>query len=150
MQRHLQPIGVCCLILVSGCGKPASAPIREIDVPGSDYAFQVPDSLPPGEVKLSFQNTGKVEHEMAVALLKEGITLSRVMEIGKSGGSPDSLIDGIVGILIASPGQRAAGNLMVNLLPGRTYAFVCNFQDAPDQPPHMALGMVGSVAVSSP
>jgi hypothetical protein len=113
-------------------------------VTGSDYAFQLPDSLPAGPTVLRFTNAGKVDHEMGVALLKPGVTLAQVLERIKAGSSPDSLLDGIVGVLIAKPGVSALGGLSVELLPGRTYAMFCNFQDGPDQPPHSSLGMVTS------
>jgi hypothetical protein len=92
-------------------------------------------------------NAGKVDHEMGMALLKPGVTLAQVMDLIKTGGSPDSLIDGIVGILIAKPGVTTLGSLAVDLIPGRTYALFCNFQDAPDKPPHSGLGMLSSRTV---
>jgi hypothetical protein len=82
-----------------------------------------------------------------MALLRPGVTLAQVLDVVKAGGSPDSLLDGIVGILIAKPGVTALGSLTIDLMPGRTYALFCNFQDAPDKPPHSALGMVASRTV---
>ncbi len=120
---------------------------NETMVTGSDYAFQLPDSLPAGRAVIRFTNAGKVAHEMGMALLKPGVTLTQVLERVGAGGSPDSLLDGIVGILIAAPGVSTIGGLSVDLLPGRTYALFCNFQDAPDKPPHSALGMVSSRTV---
>jgi hypothetical protein len=119
----------------------------EVLVTGSDYAFQFPDTLRQGQTTLRFANAGKVEHEMVLALLRPGVTLAQVMDLMKAGGRPDSLIEGIVGILIAKAGVTTLGSLGVDLIPGRTYAFVCNFQDAPDKPPHSALGMVASRTV---
>jgi len=116
----------------------------EVIVTASDYAFQLPDSLRVGRTLFHFKNAGKVPHEMGMALLKPGVTLTQVLELMGAGGSPDSLLDGIIGILIAEPGVSTIGALSVDLLPGRTYALICNFQDGPDQPPHAALGMVAS------
>ena len=84
-----------------------------------------------------------------MALLKPGVSLAQVLELAKAGGSPDSLLDGTVGILIAEPGVTTVGALLVDLLPGRTYALFCNFQDGPDKPPHSDLGMVGSLTIAS-
>jgi len=120
-----------------------------IAVTGSDYAFQLPDSLQAGTTVLHFTNAGKVDHEMGMALLKPGVTLAQVMDRIKGGASPDSLLDGIVGILIAKPGVTTLGGLSVELLPGRTYALFCNFQDGPDKPPHSALGMVTSRTIAA-
>lgn len=122
---------------------------QDITVTGSDYAFQLPDSLQAGTTVLHFNNVGKVDHEMGMALLKPGVTLAQVLETIKSGNSPDSLLDGIVGILIAKPGVTTLGGLSVELLPGRTYAMFCNFQDGPDKPPHSSLGMVTSRTIAA-
>jgi len=119
----------------------------EVLVTGSDYAFQFPDTLRPGQTNLRFVNAGSVDHEMGIALLRPGVTLAQVLDLVKAGGSPDSLLDGLVGILIARPGVTALGSLAVDLSPGRTYALFCNLQDAPDKPPHSALGMVASRTV---
>jgi hypothetical protein len=121
---------------------------QDITVTGSDYAFQLPDSLQAGSTVLHFSNVGKVDHEMGMALLKPGVTLAQVLERIKAGNSPDSLLDGIVGILIAKPGVTTLGGLSVELLPGRTYAMFCNFQDGPDKPPHSSLGMVTSRTIT--
>jgi hypothetical protein len=136
------------LLTLGACKPQASLPeSTDVLVTGSDYAFQLPDTLRPGQTTLRFVNAGKVDHEMGMALLRPGVTLAQVMDLIKAGGSPDSLIDGIVGILIAKPGVTTLGSLAIDLIPGRTYALFCNFQDAPDKPPHSALGMVGSRTV---
>ena len=130
------------LALAGGEACHSEPAIRELTVTGVDYAFQLPDSIQPGRTILRFRNAGKVRHEMVIAQLKNGVTLARVLEVVKTGGSPDSLLDGIVGILIAPPGALTIGGLLADFLPGRTYAFVCSFQDSPDKPPHLALGMI--------
>lgn len=79
--------------------------------------------------------------------LKTGVTLAEVLAAERAGGDVEAFFDGTVGILIASPNDTAGGRLLVELQPGRTYAFWCNFQDAPDQPRHLALGMVHSLRV---
>ena len=114
-----------------------------------DYASELPDSLPAGPTVLRFNNAGKVAHEMGMALLKPGVTLAQVLARIKAGVSPDSLLDGIVGILIAAPGVTPPGGLSVELLPGRTYAMLCNYQDGPDQPLHSSLGMVSSRTIAA-
>jgi hypothetical protein len=117
---------------------PPSEP-QDITVTALDYAFKLPDSLQAGPTVLHLNNAGKVTHEMGMALLKPGVTLDQVLARIKGGSSPDSLLDGIVGILIAQPGVPILGGLWLELLPGRTYALFRNFQDAPDKPPHSSL-----------
>jgi hypothetical protein len=133
-----------------GCARSSvPPPSNDVAVQGLDYAFQLPDSLPPGPSTFRLRNAGKVPHEMGMALLNPGVTVSQVMTLIGGGGDPDSLIAGIVGILIAGPGETAVGGLAVDLLPGRTYAFFCNFQDAPDQPEHVALGMFSGRTITA-
>jgi hypothetical protein len=144
--RFSQLARAALLVAAVACQAP---PPQDITVAGSDYAFQLPDSLQAGTTVLHFSNVGKVEHEMGMALLKPGVTLTQVMERINAGNSPDSLLDGIVGILIAKPGVTTLGGLSVELLPGRTYAMFCNFQDGPDKPPHSSLGMVSSRTITA-
>jgi hypothetical protein len=66
------------------------------------------------------------------------------MNSGPPPGHPFRSRPWLVGILIAKPGVTTIGGLSVELLPGRTYALFCNFQDGPDKPPHSSLGMVSS------
>ena len=133
--------------LLSLACRPAPAAPHELLVPGLDYAFQLPDTLAAGPIRFGFHNAGKVPHEMAIARLKEGVTLSQVLETVRAGGEVEALLDGMVGILIAFPGDTALGRLETEFQAGRTYVFGCNFRDGPDQPPHVELGMVKSVAV---
>ena len=148
--RSSQLAFAALLSAAMACQAPLRAPgPQDVTVTGSDYAFQLPDSLQAGPTVLHFKNVGKVDHEMGMALLKPGVTLAHVLDRIKGGGSPDSLLDGIVGILIAKPGATTLGGLSVELLPGRTYAMFCNFQDGPDKPPHSSLGMVGSRTIAA-
>ena len=137
--------------LLFACGQAPPAPpttIREIQVAGLDYAFQLPDSLPPGPTSFRFSNTGKVPHEMILALLKPGVTLSQLMTHAQAGGNPQELTDGMAGILVTGPGTETIGALHVDLLAGRTYVWACFFQDTPDAKPHSELGMVASRTIA--
>lgn len=120
---------------------------NEVTVIGLDYAFGGPRALPPGPTSIAFENRGEVEHEMILVLLKEGVTLDQVMEGVAAGADPAEFTEGGAGILIVGPGGTAASRLLVDLLPGRTYALVCNFQDEPEAPPHTALGMIAALEV---
>src|SRR5437870_4645178 len=95
---------------------------NEVAVVGNDYAFvQLPLSVPAGPTLFSFENRGKVRHELSIALLKPGVTLADVMQ-GKVGAvSSRAVSDSIVGLLIARPGEAAGGKLYVELRSGRRY-----------------------------
>lgn len=133
--------------LLSGCTEEETT--NEVTVLGIDYAFDAPDTLPPGPTAVAFENRGQVPHEMILVRLKEGVTLEEVTQAVQGGSDPSEFTEGGPGILIAGPGETAASRLLVDLIPGRTYALVCNFQDEPDAPPHTALGMRTSFQVAS-
>ena len=120
----------------------------EVTVIGLDYAFGGPRALPPGPTSIAFENRGEVDHEMILVLLMQGVTLDQVLEGVAAGADPDEFTEGGAAILIVGPGQTADSRVQVDLLPGRTYALVCNLQDEPDAPPHTALGMVAALEIS--
>jgi hypothetical protein len=116
-----------------------------ISVVGLDYAYQGPATAPPGLTTFAFENRGAVRHEMILLRLNAGVTLDSLLRIPQ--GPARFEVSEVVGILIAGPGRSPLGRLVVDLERGRTYALVCNFQDAPDKPRHAALGMVASLYV---
>jgi len=141
--------GTClaCLaltLLAAGC---SSTSVPEVTVGGDDYAFILADSIPSGPVRFTFENRGQVRHEMVLVQLAEGATLADLGAAVQSGADAFELISGFGGVLIASPGATAWGQLQVDLEPGRTYALLCNFQDDEDAPPHTELGMVREFVV---
>lgn len=134
------------LVLFAGCAN--EQPLNEVTVVGVDYAFEVPDVLPPGPTAIAFENRGEVAHEMILVRLKEGVTLENMLQVAQSGTNPDELTEGGPSILMAAPGERAATRLLVDLVPGRTYAVACNFRDEPAAQPHVALGQRTSFRVA--
>jgi len=145
---HFMPerLGAPALVVLSqllGCGSGMSTSVpREVIVTGIDYSFQLPDTLRAGPTAFRFHNAGQVPHEMALAVLRPGVSLDSLSKVMAAGGSPDSLVESLVGILIAPPGATPPGTLVVDLIAGRSYVFGCQFQDAPDKPPHVAMGML--------
>jgi hypothetical protein len=125
----------------------SASDINRVTISGSDYAFSGPPSIHPGMTAFSFENRGKVKHEMILLRLKDGATLKQVLDSVRSGAQPDSLFDQLVGILITMPGHRGDGELLAELTPSRTYAMICTFRDRDDKPPHMALGMAKSFTI---
>lgn len=122
--------------------------IAIVTVVGLDYAYQVPPAIPAGLTAFAFENQGKVRHEVVIARLRAGATLDSLVH-SEPGPTRLRLVENIVGILIAEPGTRPLGRLLVDLAPGQTYVLYCNFQDALDKPRHMAIGMVASILVKS-
>jgi len=126
----------------------ATTPAR-VAVVGADYAFtQLPTALSPGPTLFSFENRGTKRHEMSITLLKAGVTIDVLTRAeNRLALAGRAVSDSIVGLLIARPGERAGGQLYVDLIPGRTYAVVCTLKDTPEAQPHLELGMVGSFRV---
>ncbi len=113
-------------------------PYNEVTVIGREYSFQVPDTLPPGPTVFVLQNRGAVRHELGMGLLKKGMTIESAFEADKSGEDP---LEAMIGYLIAEPGEKSPGRLLVDLESGRRYGLICTLRDGPDAPKHDELGM---------
>lgn len=120
----------------------------DVLITGGDYAYiNAPQTLGAGLTAFSFENTGKVRHEMILVRLKPGITPDSAMRSRLAGALAVETSEPANGILIALPGTRTQGRLLVDLAAGHTYMLICNFVDAPDKPRHIALGMFSSFKV---
>ena len=117
---------------------------RAVTVIGLDYAFQATDTLPAGPVTLSFVNRGLVRHELILFLLNDG---RGAAEFLRSSQEERQKMGRPLGIVFADSGQPAGAQLTADLSRGRSYVFLCVIRDAPDKPPHIALGMVKTVVV---
>lgn len=127
-------------VLVLSCG-PAPGP-REVMVRATEYAFQAPDSLPAGATAFGLENAGLKAHELILVGLRPGATLSEIVRRDRADSTWRHLREPTSGILTADSGITTPGRLLVNLVAGRTYVLICNFQDSDDAPPHLHLGMV--------
>ena len=134
-------------LLSTSCTQPSSTASSETVITASDYAFQVPAHFARGPIRFRLQNPGKVPHEVAMGQLRAGVTADSVLARVAAGGDPADLTDGLVGVLIAEPGATSLGSLGVELVAGRTYMMICQFQDADSLPPHIAMGMQASFVV---
>ena len=117
---------------------------RAVTVIGLDYAFQAPDTLQAGPTTLSLLNRGTVRHEVLLFLLNEGRSPGEFL---RSALDERISMGRAVGALFAEPGQPAGAELVVDLTRGRSYLFLCVIRDAPDKPPHVALGMAKALVV---
>ena len=117
-------------------------------ITGMDYAFKAPLTLAPGNHTLTFVNSGKVLHEVNVALVRRGVSAPQVVRVMRSNGDVDALIEEWIGVLFAKPGASTAGQLQVVLLPEREYVISCALSDGDGAPAHLTLGMFGSIRTS--
>ena len=144
----LSCLGVLTLVFGVACTA-GEAAVNHVAVTGTDYAFTVPQTLPPGQTAFTFTNGGQVTHEMILVRLKDGVTLPQLLKAVDAGSDPAELTEGGSAILISSPGDTTGARILVDLLPGRTYALVCTFNDGEGKPPHVSLGMAKSIEVAA-
>ena len=140
---RLIPLAAVCLLGSSPSTLVAQSP-RPVTVIGLDYAFQAPDTLPAGPATLSLLNRGTVRHEVLLFLLNEGRSPGEFL---RSTQDERISMGRAIGAIFAEPGQPGAAQLVVDLVRGRSYLFLCIIRDAPDKPPHIALGMVKALVV---
>ncbi len=143
LRQGARPLLIAVALGLSSLGM--SAGIQNVVVVGTDYAFGVPATVTHGLTAFSFENRGKVRHEMSLFWLKQGVTLDSVLRT-EPGPTRRRLVEG-GGVLFAEPGDRSAYRLLADLAAGRTYLLICNFRDAPDKPQHTELGMFATFQV---
>jgi hypothetical protein len=101
----------------------------------SDYSISAPDTLSAGKVLLRVHNAGPSEHNVAVARLRAGKTLSDVV-LAPPGMTPVfEVLGGTAGL---APGQENV--LEFDLQPG-LYVYLCFVLDPRTGKEHYALGM---------
>jgi hypothetical protein len=119
-----------------------------ITVIGNDYTFvQFPATIAAGPTLFSFENRGKVKHEMSVLLLKPGFTMQQVMEMPPAAPSSRAVAERIIGVLLARVGESSGGQLLADLRPGQRYLVICTLKDPPDTRRHADMGMVATFDV---
>jgi hypothetical protein len=138
-------LGMFSAIHVGASPPPSAEPLHVDTVFAMDYAFRAPQTLAAGIHYFAFVNTGKQRHEVAVALLKKGVTLQKIVEVDKVDGDVEPYFEHDFGLLHAQPGTTPAGLLRIDILPGRTYLLECGFSDTDKSPPHYKLGMYGTI-----
>ena len=121
---------------------PRSLPV--VTIVGTDYAFQIPARIRPGPTLIAFENRGTVHHEMAIALLRPGVSVDSALQGLARGTRRRDVIEGQAALIVAAPGEAPGPRLWLDLHRGRTYLVSCILRDAPDKPPHVTLGMMGS------
>jgi hypothetical protein len=143
LRRGAASSAVICQLLISCSGQAGRN--ASINVSGVDYAFVAPDTVDPGPTTIRFSNRGDHRHELYVVRLKAGRSASEFAPL--SGEQRRLLIEQSGGILLAESNQEAPFRLLVDLLPGSTYALLCFLRDAVNAPQHSTLGMSRSLHV---
>ncbi|MEO8193550.1 MAG: hypothetical protein ABI681_06840 [Gemmatimonadales bacterium] len=124
-------------------------PGNQVEIIGTDYAFQAPASLPAGRTLFRFANHGKARHELNISLLRPGVSIDTFIETIRTDQTVQPLIEGPVGVLFAEPGGQSASGLAVDLRKGQTYAVICIFRDSTGARRHYDLGMYSTISVGN-
>jgi len=168
--KGILAIAIATALLAVGCGdagtpagSDAAAPAEDesndvsrhhpIKVVAADYEYtELPTEIPAGIVDLTFENTGMVGHEVAMAGLGD-TPIDRFLEDLRGGAfqlngqaQPDYLDQ-----VIVPPGPAPGGTIEAtfSMTPGR-YAFFCVFTEAApgdEEIPHYERGMFHEVTV---
>ena len=120
---------------------------RPLSVTAHDYAFTAPDTMKAGPTVFSLQNSGTVRHELVIFWLKEGRTLADYIK-AETVEERRALQAGVVGLIVAAPGESAPGRMLADLPKGHDYILICTLRDSPEKPPHARLGMVARLHVN--
>lgn len=134
-------------VLLAGAFTSAAQPQQSVRITGTDYAFQIPQHIHAGETVFTFENTGSVRHEMALALVKPGFDVDSVFAALVAGSPKRNWLDGQSALIVARPADHPGPGIHLDLEAGRTYFVICTLRDAPDAQPHMMLGMIGRFRV---
>jgi hypothetical protein len=118
----------------------------EVVIKATEYAFDMPDTVPSGLVKITLQNNGAVEHQAQFARVNQGSTADEVLGALKSGKQDQAL--GML-TLTGGPNTTAPGqsSSVIDKLDPGDYLVLC-FVTTPQGVPHLALGMIKQVTVT--
>ena len=125
-----------------------AAPVEDLTLTLSDYAFTWSAPVTPGRHVVKVVNTATQDHELILAQLAPGKSVGDMvkfiedMEKGTVSGPPPGTPWG--GIANMAPGQV---NYITLDLPAGEYGEICVAPDAKDGKPHAAHGMVAQLSV---
>lgn len=136
--------GMVRAIKVTAATGPSSAPVADVVVAMSDYAFTVKSgTLSSGKHVIQVTNDGPQGHELELLKLAPGKTAKDfLMWLGKLEGPPPAEpIGGVMGL-----GKGGAGFFNVELSAGN-YALICFVPDSKDGKAHFDHGMIKEFTV---
>ena len=139
--------GMALPFTVEGEANTAELPEADEQIVASDYAFEVPETVPAGEVTFELSNTGAEFHEATLFQLSEGVTVDQLGEILASTEPPPAgaapPFTGMSGINAVSPDVTQLGTFD---LEAGDYAWLCFVPNA-EGAPHFSLGMIAPMTV---
>lgn len=125
-----------------------SAAVQEVEIKGTEYAFQAPPSISAGPTRITLSNAGKEEHQAQIAGINAGSTFEDLTAAlqGPDESAALALVTLAGGPTGVQPGESRA---TTSSLKAGEYVFLCFIQGA-DGIPHLAKGMIAPIKVTEP
>ncbi len=111
----------------------------------TDYAFEMPSSVPAGLTTIRFSNHGKELHHLSLVKVEKGKKPEDVLAYFKAGGPPPQWMKPVGGPNAPAPGDETV--FSSNLEAGDYVAF-CMIP-SPGGPPHIMKGMLKALTVTA-
>lgn len=116
-----------------GAQPQAKARARFVSLPGAnvisaiatDYAFDMPSSVPAGLTTIRFSNTGKELHHLALVKVEKGKNPEDVLAYFKAGGPPPTWMKPVGGPNAPAPGEET---VFTRTLEAGDYVALCVIQ----------------------
>ncbi|HEY9518187.1 MAG TPA: hypothetical protein VIQ98_02975 [Gemmatimonadales bacterium] len=118
----------------------SAAPRATVEVPMTEFAYVVPERWTAGSHMLRVENRGRQDHQLRLARLRAGSTVTAWMNAEK----PNEHAVPVAGVARMGPGTVAY--LPVELIPGR-YILFCLVPDPATGRPHVTMGMLRSIQI---
>lgn len=117
--------------------------VNEVTLIATDHAFEGPDRIPAGVVRVRLVNNGKEMHHAQLMRLKGGKTIDD-FAAAMASGAPLDFVSWVGGPSMAAPGMAASATL--SLRPG-TYYWLCFVASPANGTPHLEQGMIRPMVV---
>lgn len=120
----------------------AAANANVVNIVASDYAFEMPASIPAGLTTMRFSNKGKELHHVYLVKVDKGRSAKDVMTWFKNGGPPPAWMRPVGG-----PNASAGVTEFTRTLEAGDYVAFCVIP-SPGGPPHVMKGMIKDLKVT--
>ena len=141
-----QRLALLALTVSSACSR--AEPPLALTVIGTDYAFLVPDTVPAGMAVVTFENRGRVPHELVLARIRHDVSSREFADSLSHGARMVPLRATGSAVIFASPGRtNELVRMQVDFKRGERYAFWCQLVDSAGAQKHNVLGMFKLVSV---
>jgi hypothetical protein len=146
--RGLGIVLSAAVLVATGCARPSDerATATPLHIVARDFAYQSPDTIPTGPIRLTFHNDGPSYHHVQIVRLTQDIDYSDVADSLPTTGVLPSWMVPVGGAEGADSIARDV-TLELNLPPGR-YLLLCRITTSTNQL-HYRLGMFRPLVVSA-